>query len=73
LEFVRTQELLRRSLPVPPATVLDGWTNYAEFETAGLRDVAVLGVEGAATMARLLESDPRMISSSFHFLAFGRV
>ncbi len=64
-----------------------------EFETAGLHDIAVLGVEGPAaptldnatpeevptllpaaiTMARLLESDPRMISSSFHFLAFGRV
>jgi hypothetical protein len=24
LEFLRTQELLRRYLPVPPATVLDG-------------------------------------------------
>jgi SAM-dependent methyltransferase len=64
-----------------------------EFENAGLRDIAVLGVEGPAAptldnaspedvpkllpaavlMARLLESDQRMISASFHFLAFGRV
>lgn len=64
-----------------------------EFETAGLDAIEVLGVEGPAAptldnaspedlprllpaavrMARLLESDPRMISSSFHFLAFGRV
>jgi SAM-dependent methyltransferase len=64
-----------------------------EFENAGLRDIEVLGVEGPAAptldnaspedvpkllpaavlMARLLESDQRMISASFHFLAFGRV
>ncbi|TDU88793.1 ubiquinone/menaquinone biosynthesis C-methylase UbiE [Kribbella voronezhensis] len=64
-----------------------------EFEAAGLRDVEVLGVEGPAApvlhnaapedvarllpsavrLARLLESDPRVISAGFHFLAFGRV
>jgi SAM-dependent methyltransferase len=80
----------------------DGFTNAhfhhvdelrAEFESAGLRDVEVLGVEGPAgpvlhnaspedaptflpsalRLARLLESDPRLISASFHFLAIGRV
>ncbi|WP_112246142.1 class I SAM-dependent methyltransferase [Kribbella monticola] len=64
-----------------------------EFESAGLRDIEVLGVEGPAApvlhnaaledagrllpsavrLARVVERDPRMMSASFHFLAFGRV
>ncbi|TCN36934.1 hypothetical protein EV644_112106 [Kribbella orskensis] len=65
----------------------------SEFESAGLADIAVLGVEGPAAptldnrhprrgslllpsailLARLLETDPLMMSASLHFLAFGRV
>lgn len=65
----------------------------SEFEHAGLREVAVLAVEGPAVsrlvdatpdevdrllpsalrLARLLETDPLMMSASQHFLAFGRV
>ena len=65
----------------------------SEFEHAGLREVAVLAVEGPAVsrlvdaqpdeverllpsalrLARLLETDPLMMSASAHFLAFGRV
>ncbi|TCM46799.1 class I SAM-dependent methyltransferase [Kribbella sp. VKM Ac-2568] len=65
----------------------------SEFENSGLTDIAVLGVEGPAAptldnatlaevprllpsailLARLLETDPLMMSASLHFLAFGRV
>ncbi|MFC5262497.1 hypothetical protein ACFPJ1_10325 [Kribbella qitaiheensis] len=65
----------------------------SEFESAGLADIAVLGVEGPAApslenatldevprllpsailLARLLETDPLMMSAGLHFLAFGRV
>jgi len=45
--------------PPPPST------------TPPRRDPTLL--PAAVVMARLLESDPRIISASFHFLAFGRV
>lgn len=42
------------------------------LDNASLEDHARL-LPAAIRMARLLESDPRMISASFHFLAVGRV
>lgn len=68
-EFVRTQELLRRLLPAPPAAVLD----VGGGPGAHARQVTDQLFRDAMTCARAFETDPAVIGTSSHLLAAARV
>ena len=78
LEFLRTQELLRRHLPPAPARVLDvgggpSWPVLKGIEAHTGRPLADSPLlESALIAARIAESDPALLVANAHILAIGR-